>query len=128
MPVEDHQDIASPHRPERLRPSHSARTRAAGRPINGCWAQRQASAADRERAKQASRNLLAHIEERLSDLNRSWEKEQTKAEIEVFIHDEVYASLPTPPFTSEEKKSAAAQVYAHVWQQAVSGVSTAATW
>ena len=84
--------------------------------------------ADRERVKQASRNLLAHIEERLSDLNRFWEKEQTKAEVEVFIHDEVYTSLPTPPFTSEEKKSAAAQVYAHVWQQAVSGVSAGATW
>ena len=83
---------------------------------------------DRERVKQASRNLLAHIEERLSDLNRFWEKEQTKAEVEVFILDEVYASLPTPPFTSEEKKSAAAQVYAHVWQQAVSGVSASAAW
>ena len=84
--------------------------------------------ADRERVKQASRNLLAHIEERLSDLNRFWEKEQTKAEVEVFILDEVYASLPTPPFTSEEKKSAAAQVYAHVWQQAVRGVSASAAW
>ena len=84
--------------------------------------------ADRERVKQASRNLLAHIEERLSNLNRFWEKEQTKAEVEVFIHDEVYASLPTPPFTSEEKKSAAAQVYAHVWQQAVTGASASAAW
>ena len=84
--------------------------------------------ADRERVKQASRKLLADIEERLSDLDRFWEKEQTKAEVEVFILDEIYASLPTPPFTNEEKKSAAAQVYAHVWQQAVSGVSASAVW
>lgn len=82
--------------------------------------------ADRERVKQASRDLLARIEERLSDLNRFWEKEQTKAEVEVFILDEVYANLPTPPFTTEEKRSTAAQVYAHVWQQAVSGVFASA--
>ena len=84
--------------------------------------------ADRERVKQASRNLLAHIEEHLSDLDRFWEKEQTKAEVKVFILDEVYVSLPTPPFTIEDKESAAAQVYAHVWQQAVSGISASAAW
>ena len=76
---------------------------------------------ERERVKQASRNLLASIEARLSDLDRFWEKEQTKADVEVFILDEVYVSLPTPPFTAEEKKAVAADVYAHVWQQAVSG-------
>ena len=76
---------------------------------------------ERERVKQASRNLLASIEARLSELDRFWEKEQTKADVEVFILDEVYVSLPTPPFTAEEKKAVAADVYAHVWQQAVSG-------
>ncbi len=77
--------------------------------------------AERERVKEASRNLLASIKTRLFELDRFWEKEQTKAEIEVFILDQVYTSLPTPPFTAEEKKAAAAQIYAHVWQQAVSG-------
>ena len=76
---------------------------------------------ERERVKQASRNLLASIKARLSELDRFWEKEQTKADVEVFILDEVYANLPTPPFTAEEKKAAADEVYAHVWQQAVSG-------
>ena len=57
----------------------------------------------------------------LAELDRFWEKEQTKADVEVFILNEVYASLPTPPFTADEKKSVAADVYAHVWQQAVSG-------
>jgi hypothetical protein len=37
------------------------------------------------------------------------------------ILDAVYADLPTPPFTVEEKKLVAANVYAHVWQQAVNG-------
>ena len=76
---------------------------------------------ERERVKQASRDLLASIRARLSQLDRFWEKEQTKADVEVFILDEVYARLPTPPFTSEEKTAVAADVYTHVWQQAVSG-------
>ena len=76
---------------------------------------------ERERVKQASRTMLASIKARLSELDRFWEKEQTKADVEVFILDEVYTSLPTPPFTVEEKKAVAAEVYAHVWQQAISG-------
>ena len=76
---------------------------------------------ERERVKQASRDLLASIKARLSELDRFWEKEQTKADVKVFILDEVYASLPSPPFTAEEKTTVAAEVYAHVWRQAVSG-------
>ena len=76
---------------------------------------------ERERVKQASRDLLASITARLSEVDRFWEKEQTKADVQVFILDEVYASLPTPPFTAEEKKAAADEVYAHVWQQAARG-------
>jgi type I restriction enzyme R subunit len=75
----------------------------------------------RERVKQASRDLLASIKARLDQLDRFWEKEQTKADIEVFILDEVFASLPTPPFTPDEKKALASNVYAHVWQQAIRG-------
>ena len=76
---------------------------------------------ERERVKQASRELLASIKARLSKLDRFWEKEQTKADVKVFILDEVFTSLPTPPFTAEEKTAAADEVYAHVWQQAISG-------
>ncbi|RWM82633.1 MAG: type I restriction endonuclease subunit R [Mesorhizobium sp.] len=75
----------------------------------------------RERVKQASRELLASIKARLAELDHFWEKEQTKADVEVFILDEVFASLPSPPFTPEEKKLVAGNVYAHVWQQAMSG-------
>jgi len=39
----------------------------------------------------------------------------------VFILDKVFAGLPTPPFTAEEKEMVAANVYAHVWQQAMNG-------
>lgn len=75
----------------------------------------------RERVKLASRHLLASIRARLAELDRFWEKEQTKADVEVFILDEVFANLPTPPFTADEKKRVASNVYAHVWQQAMSG-------
>lgn len=77
--------------------------------------------ASRERVKQASRELLASIKAQLAELDRFWEKEQTKADIEVFILDKVFTSLPTPPFTLEEKKLVAKNVYAHVWQQSMSG-------
>jgi type I restriction enzyme, R subunit len=75
----------------------------------------------RERVKQASRELLAAIKIRLAELDRFWEKEQTKADVEVFILNEVFTKLPTPPFTAEEKKSVAGNVYAHVWRQAMNG-------
>ena len=77
--------------------------------------------AERERVKQSSRDLLAAIKARLSELDHFWEKEQTKADLKVFILDEVFGNLPTPPFTSEEKQAVASDVYDHVWQQAVSG-------
>lgn len=81
-------------------------------------------AAERERVKQASRELLASIKESLAELDRFWEKEQTKADVEVFILDRVFTSLPTPPFTADEKKVVAANVYAHVWQQSIRGGSS----
>ena len=77
--------------------------------------------AERERVKQSSRDLLAAIKARLTELDRFWEKEQTKADLEVFILDKVFTSLPTPPFTVEEKGAVASDVYDYVWQQAVSG-------
>ena len=78
--------------------------------------------ADRERVKQASRDLLKSIETHLATLDRFWEKEETKADVEVLILDKVFASLPTPPFTDDEKKAVASDVYTHIWQQAVSGI------
>lgn len=82
--------------------------------------------AERERVKQASKELLASIQNLISGLDRFWEKEQTQAEVEVLILDEVYKALPTPPFTEAEKEEAARNVYQHVWQQAASGVSLGA--
>lgn len=77
--------------------------------------------AERERVKQASRDLLAKVTARLAELDRFWEKEQTKAEIETLILDELYLSLPDPPFTPEDKTKVATVVYTHLWQRAVRG-------
>jgi type I restriction enzyme R subunit len=77
--------------------------------------------AARERVKQASKELLASIKAQLNQFDRFWEKEQTKAGIEVFILDEVFASLPTPPFTTDDKRIVARNVYGHIWQQALNG-------
>ena len=77
--------------------------------------------AERERVKQSSRDLLATVKARLAELDRFWEKEQTKAEIKVFILDKIFTGLPTPPFTLEEIEAVASDVYDHIWQQAVSG-------
>jgi type I restriction enzyme R subunit len=65
--------------------------------------------------------VLASIKARLAELDRSWEKKQMEADVEVFILDEVFANLPTLPFTPEEKKLVAANVYARIWQQPVNG-------
>ena len=77
--------------------------------------------AERERVKQSSRDLLVTVKARLAELDRFWEKEQTKAEIKVVILDKIYARLPTPPFTLEEKEAVASDVYNHIWQQAIRG-------
>lgn len=75
----------------------------------------------RERVKQASRELLASINAQLAELDRFWEKERTKAEVEIFILDSVFAQLPTPPFTAAEKETIAATVYGHIFQRALNG-------
>jgi type I restriction enzyme R subunit len=82
--------------------------------------------AERERVKQASRDLLASLQDLLSGLDRFWEKEQTKANVEIFILDRLFEVLPTPPFSAEEKEEAAHRVYQHVWQQSASGEFAAA--
>jgi type I restriction enzyme, R subunit len=56
-----------------------------------------------ERVKQASRELLGAIKTLLRGLDRFWEKEETKADVEVFILNKVFASLPSPPFTADDK-------------------------
>ena len=75
------------------------------------------SKADRERIKQASRALLASIQKLIAPLEQWTQKDQTQAEVEVFILDRLFETLPTPPFSEEEKRGAAQRVYQHIWRQ-----------
>ena len=75
--------------------------------------------ADRERIKQASKELLAGVLKVIATLDRWTEKEQTQAEVETFILNHVYQELPEPPYTSDDKAQVAQLVYRHIWQQSV---------
>jgi type I restriction enzyme R subunit len=84
------------------------------------------SKTDRERVKQASQSLLDSIRKLIAPLERWTEKEQTQAEVEVFILGHVFQTLPTPPFSDDEKQAVAKRVYLHVWQQSAAGHFAAA--
>lgn len=76
---------------------------------------------ERERIKQASRDLLEGVLAIITPLDRWTEKEQTQAEVEAFILDQVYLSLPEPPYTPDDKAEVAQLVYRHIWQQSSRG-------
>jgi len=75
------------------------------------------SKADRERLKQASKSLLASLRDLLRPMPDWTQKETTQAEVKVFILDDLYRSLPRPPFTDAETEEIAEQVYEYVWQR-----------
>jgi type I restriction enzyme R subunit len=77
--------------------------------------------AEREKVKQASRGLLDSLTRIISARKHWTEKEQTQAEVEVVILDTLFETLPSPPFTEQEKQQLAKQVYQHVWEQSVNG-------
>lgn len=81
-------------------------------PLNG---------ADLEMVKQESRSLLAELQRLIAPLGQWTEKEQTQAEVEVFILDHVYQALPEPPYTPDDKKVVAELVYRHIWQKSATG-------
>ncbi len=74
---------------------------------------------DRERVKQASRELLDGVLKVIEPLDRWTEKEQTQAEVETFVLDRVFEALPEPPYTPDEKQQLALLVYRHIWQQSL---------
>lgn len=77
---------------------------------------------ERERIKQTSRELLAELKRLIGPLEQWTDKEQTQAEVEVFILDHVYRVLPEPPYTVQDKEEVARLVYRHIWQQSASGM------
>lgn len=77
--------------------------------------------ADRERLKQASRGLLASLRDLLRPMQDWTQKSATQAQVRVFILDNLYRSLPRPPFTEAETEDIASRVYEYVWQRSASG-------
>ena len=60
------------------------------------------SKADRERLKQASKALLASLQELLGSMPDWTQNTATQAEVRVFILDTLWQELPRPPFTDDE--------------------------
>jgi type I restriction enzyme R subunit len=77
--------------------------------------------AERERLKQASKSLLASLRELLRPMHDWTKNTSTQAEVKVFILDNLWQSLPRPPFTDQETEVLASRVYDYVWQRSASG-------
>jgi type I restriction enzyme R subunit len=77
--------------------------------------------AERERLKQASRELLSKLQGLLATMEQWTRNAQTQAEVETFILDNLYGALPRPPFTEEETQKVAARVYEYIWQRSSGG-------
>ena len=74
-----------------------------------------------KRLKQASRELLAKLEELLSTMEKWTQSSQTQADVQVFILDQLYAALPRAPFTDDDTQRIAARVYEYIWQRSAAG-------
>ncbi|MBS0606510.1 MAG: type I restriction endonuclease subunit R [Verrucomicrobia bacterium] len=79
------------------------------------------SPSNREKVKQASRQLLESVLALIEPLEQWTEKERTKAEVESHILDSIYLMLPSPLFNAKEQDEMARRVYQHIWQQSASG-------
>jgi type I restriction enzyme R subunit len=77
--------------------------------------------ADRERLKQASRSLLARLQQLLAPMGHWTRNAQTQAEVQASILDWLFETLPRPPFTDTDTEDLANRVYEYVWQQSEAG-------
>jgi type I restriction enzyme R subunit len=84
------------------------------------------SKADREKVKHACQDLYRSLCDLITQRDHWTEKEQTQAEVEVLIQDNLWAALPSPAFTDEEKAALAKKIYEHVWHQSNNGTFGAA--
>lgn len=73
--------------------------------------------AQREAVKQASKDLLGKLREQIATMEQWTEKEQTQAQVRIFILDQIFEMLPDPPYGPEEKEVHARQIYEYFWQQ-----------
>lgn len=69
------------------------------------------SKADRERLKQASKSLLARLQQLLAPMGHWTRNAQTQADVQASILDCVFETLPRPPFIEMGTESLANRVY-----------------
>jgi type I restriction enzyme R subunit len=79
------------------------------------------SKADREQLKQASKSLLARLQQLLRPMAHWTRNATTQAEVQTSILDWLFETLPRPPFTEIETETLANRVYEYVWQQSEAG-------
>ena len=79
------------------------------------------SNADREKLKQASKGLLASLQELLKPMPKWAQNSQTQAEVEVFVLNNLFAALPHPSFSSDETEKLSRRVYDYIWQRSAGG-------
>jgi len=84
------------------------------------------SKTNREKLKQASKELLASLQGLISSMPNWTKNAKTQADVKIFILDKLYTSLPRPPFTDQETEASAERLYDFVWQQSESDVFKAA--
>jgi len=78
---------------------------------------------DREKIKQASRELLDEIVELIKPIANWTAKEQTQAEVQTFILDHIYSELPDRSYSLDDKQVTAELVYQYILQQGRSGIA-----
>ena len=71
--------------------------------------------AARERLKQASKSLLASLRQSLSAMPNWTQTSTTQAEVEMLILDDLWKSLPRPPYSDEDAQNLAKRIYDYVW-------------
>jgi len=81
----------------------------------------QLSKRERERLKQASKQLLASIRAVLASLPHWTANTQTRAEVEVAIRDHLVELLPIPPYTPQDTETAYQRIYEYVWARSAAG-------
>jgi type I restriction enzyme R subunit len=79
------------------------------------------SKTDREKVKQASKSLLASLQEHLKPMPAWTQNVQTQAEVRMFILDNLWRALPRPPFSEQDAETLSDRVYDYVWHRAASG-------
>jgi type I restriction enzyme R subunit len=76
---------------------------------------------DREALKNASRRLMAALQQALAQMPMWTENPTTQAALKTTILDELWQHLPRPGYSDDDYEPLTEEVYAFVWQRSVSG-------